>query len=198
MPLLVRGGGGGKSTKDATAVPGDVKKGKIFYGRNGREVGIFDSPFPNIKQINISLKANVDYPISNPIDISKYGGVVYIGDYSINADDIITLNTRSKLWGYKFLDLNGSKLLGVKFGNYFVLNNGTQRGSLYYVEYDSDTYIVTYKSNNDPGSNQVSHKKFGFCFHNKALYIGFINGSYIYADKFMMFHKNLDFTIYYE
>lgn len=39
MPLLVRGGGGGKSTKDATAVPGDVASGKSFYGVNGREIG---------------------------------------------------------------------------------------------------------------------------------------------------------------
>lgn len=39
MPLLVRGGVGGKSTKDATAVPGDVKKGKIFYNNQGRQIG---------------------------------------------------------------------------------------------------------------------------------------------------------------
>lgn len=41
MPLLVRGGGGGKNTKDATAVPGDVRSGKTFYGANGKQTGIW-------------------------------------------------------------------------------------------------------------------------------------------------------------
>lgn len=39
MPLLVRGGGGGKKIKDATAVPSDVAAGKVFYNNNGRQVG---------------------------------------------------------------------------------------------------------------------------------------------------------------
>lgn len=54
MPAIVRGGGGGKNTKDATAVPGDVKKGKIFYGRNGREVGINDAK--EVKTVSMSIK----------------------------------------------------------------------------------------------------------------------------------------------
>ncbi len=41
MPLLVRGGGGGKNTKDATAVPGDVRSGKTFYGADGKQTGIW-------------------------------------------------------------------------------------------------------------------------------------------------------------
>lgn len=39
MPVLMRGGGGGKKIKDATAVPSDVAKGKVFYNNNGRQVG---------------------------------------------------------------------------------------------------------------------------------------------------------------
>ena len=31
MPVLMRGGGGGKKTKDATALPEDVRSGKTFY-----------------------------------------------------------------------------------------------------------------------------------------------------------------------
>lgn len=41
MPAIVRGGGGGKNTKDATAVPGDVRSGKTFYGANGKQTGIW-------------------------------------------------------------------------------------------------------------------------------------------------------------
>lgn len=39
MPVLMRGGGGGKKIKDATAVSSDVAKGKVFYNNNGRQVG---------------------------------------------------------------------------------------------------------------------------------------------------------------
>lgn len=39
MPVLMRGGGGGKKIKDATAVPGDVAQGKVFYNNDGRQVG---------------------------------------------------------------------------------------------------------------------------------------------------------------
>ena len=39
MPVLMRGGGGGKKIKDATAVSSDVAKGKVFYNNSGRQVG---------------------------------------------------------------------------------------------------------------------------------------------------------------
>lgn len=39
MSVLIRAGGGGKNTKDATAMPEDVKKGKIYYGKNGKQTG---------------------------------------------------------------------------------------------------------------------------------------------------------------
>lgn len=39
MPVLMRGGGGGKKIKDATAVPGDVAQGEVFYNNDGRQVG---------------------------------------------------------------------------------------------------------------------------------------------------------------
>lgn len=232
MPLLVRGGGGGKNTKDATAVPGDVRSGKTFYGANGkqtgiwtpkvtdytgdatavpsdvakgeifyngqgRQVGIFDSPFPNIKQINISLKANVDYPVSNPIRIDKQGLVAFVCDYNSYTEDGTYLDNRNRIWGFKHLDIGGNKLLGVRFKNYFILHSGNERTPLCYIQYESDSDIITYKYDSAV-YNQVSHNNFGFCFHNKSLYIGFINGTQINYDRFIMFHKDLNFTIYYE
>ena len=41
MPVLMRGGGGGKKTKDATALPEDVRSGKTFYGKDGKQTGIW-------------------------------------------------------------------------------------------------------------------------------------------------------------
>ena len=57
MPLLVRGGGGGKNTKDATAVPGDVASGKTFYGKNGKEIGTANVP----KEIIFSIKDGEEF-----------------------------------------------------------------------------------------------------------------------------------------
>lgn len=41
MPVLMRVSGGGKKTKDATALPEDVRSGKIFYGKDGKQTGIW-------------------------------------------------------------------------------------------------------------------------------------------------------------
>ncbi len=41
MPVLMRGGGGSKKTKDATALPEDVRSGKTFYGKDGKQTGIW-------------------------------------------------------------------------------------------------------------------------------------------------------------
>lgn len=55
MPVLMRGGGGGKKIKDATAVPSDVAKGKVFYNNNGRQVGNNSNPWTDLKSIEITL-----------------------------------------------------------------------------------------------------------------------------------------------
>lgn len=41
MPVKVYGTGGGKNTKDATAIPSDVRAGKTFYNAEGKQTGIW-------------------------------------------------------------------------------------------------------------------------------------------------------------
>ena len=41
MPVKVYGTGGGKNTKDATALPDDVRAGKTFYNADGKQEGIW-------------------------------------------------------------------------------------------------------------------------------------------------------------
>lgn len=55
MPVLMRGGGGGKKIKDATAVPSDVAVGKVFYNNDGRQVGNNSNPWMDLKSIEITL-----------------------------------------------------------------------------------------------------------------------------------------------
>lgn len=74
MPLLVRGGGGGKNTKDATAVPGDVRSGKTFYGANGKQTGTLD--IKEEKIIIFDIKDSEDIA-----PIKRNNSVIYYGDY---------------------------------------------------------------------------------------------------------------------
>lgn len=74
MPAIVRGGGGGKSTKDATAVPGDVRSGKTFYGANGKQTGTLD--IKEEKIIILDIKDSEDIA-----PIKRNDSVIYYGDY---------------------------------------------------------------------------------------------------------------------
>lgn len=55
MPVLIRGifSGGGK-IKDATALPSDVAKGKVFYNNDGRQVGTLVGKEVKTYTINMS------------------------------------------------------------------------------------------------------------------------------------------------
>ncbi len=59
MPVLMRGGGGGKKIKDATAVPSDVAKGKVFYNNSGRQVGT-SVGLPLIFSQQITIKGGLE------------------------------------------------------------------------------------------------------------------------------------------
>ena len=55
MPAIVRGGGGGKNTKDATAVPEDVKKGKVFYNNQGKQTGTLEASAITLKSMELTF-----------------------------------------------------------------------------------------------------------------------------------------------
>lgn len=72
--------GGGK-IRDATALPEDVRKGKVFYDNQGRQVGnAVENPWSDLKYIVIDLKSgssneniNVDYYTNvKVIEIDEY------------------------------------------------------------------------------------------------------------------------------
>ena len=48
---------GGISTKDATALPGDVREGKIFYNQDGRQSGIWT---PSVKDLEKSFSITIE------------------------------------------------------------------------------------------------------------------------------------------
>lgn len=59
MPVRIFGGGGGRIIKDATALPGDVRNGKVFYNNSGRQEGIWNPV--ELKSILLPPgKANID------------------------------------------------------------------------------------------------------------------------------------------
>lgn len=117
MPAIVRGGGGGKNTKDATAVPGDVKKGKLFYGRNGREVGVKDfSKF--IEEKSIVIPKQEDW---NEV---KRGYCVAVHEYSGHYLSTTEMELLHWTDAEKDTDLNGTvislglkKVMGLTFNN---------------------------------------------------------------------------------
>ncbi len=69
MPAIIRGifGGGGK-IRDATALPEDVRNGKVFYNNQGKQTGLLD--VPELKTLEISLlsepgKGNFEIPYTS-------------------------------------------------------------------------------------------------------------------------------------
>lgn len=89
MPLLVRGGGGGKSIKDATAVPWDVRSGKTFYGANGKQTGIWTPKVTDYTGDATAVPANVKkgkiFYNSEGRQVGTLDGlpIKYIGDITI-------------------------------------------------------------------------------------------------------------------
>lgn len=68
MPVLMRGGGGGKKIKDATAVPSDVANGKIFYNNDGRQIGSGES----FKSVTLALTGTGKVDLSKKIVNARY------------------------------------------------------------------------------------------------------------------------------
>lgn len=67
--------GGGK-IKDATALPSDVAKGKVFYNNEGRQVGNKD--FLEEKVASFSINKSMNYRDIN--DFGKWGMIAYVED----------------------------------------------------------------------------------------------------------------------
>ena len=75
MPVLMRGGGGGKKIKDATAVPSDVASGKVFYNNGGRQIGTGEL-VPLKKIVNIKIPPVHDFDTNKTISIGA-GNKIY-------------------------------------------------------------------------------------------------------------------------
>lgn len=57
MSVSIHNTWGGYRTKDATAIPGDVRKGEIFYNQNGRQTGIWE---PSIEDFEKSFSIAIE------------------------------------------------------------------------------------------------------------------------------------------
>lgn len=63
---------GGISTKDATALPSDVAKDKIFYNANGRQIGSYNKPPMEIKSIILPETKDGNYDSGEAVQCVRY------------------------------------------------------------------------------------------------------------------------------
>lgn len=157
MPVLIRGifSGGGK-IKDATALPSDVAKGKIFYNNQGRQVGTAETLKSQVVNMATgSLTMGILAGGSTVIKYYKWGesslinDVNYYSDFSFNGvkGGSIALPTWDKIIYVKVnnfripiicKDLQNSKCIHYSddVGNYphvgFIRNSSTNLIDIYY------------------------------------------------------------------
>lgn len=79
MPVNISGTTLGQSTKDATALPEDVRSGKIFYGANGKSTGILNIKEEKIVTLQIKSNENLYSIYKNNEVISLYNQVSWMG-----------------------------------------------------------------------------------------------------------------------
>lgn len=118
---LLRGGG---KIKDATALPSDVRNGKVFYNNAGRQVGTYDKGVEYIKTFTTPTDGTT--PISRRYEyiiytLSDYNGIQYMQFY--NGENSSDLVGKEEYFSYKTIEsisINGKtipKFKCVNMGN---------------------------------------------------------------------------------
>lgn len=139
--------GGGK-IKDATALPSDVAKGKVFYNNDGRQVGTKENnPWSDLKFIEISIP---DYNYSEEKDLPNGN------DYMTRANENDSYPIWEKVFNCKYtqkISLNGT----VKFverlettKKYYVYSKefGNKGGGLCFVNANGYNLFSVYHDGN--------------------------------------------------
>ena len=111
--------GGGYSTKDADAVPGDVKEGKIFYNKEGRKIG--EGKFTQEKSI---------IPVNN-IDPASYTLPSNTGCDLYNA--VVDPIAAASVIQYKSVYCSEANYYGDKHSGTITSNIGVMNEDLLYI-----------------------------------------------------------------
>lgn len=111
---------------DATAVPKDVKKGKVFYNNDGRQVGDYEETL-NVKTLSAIYGANVKEATFNKNNTGT-AQADYLYFILMNGNG----ETISAGYGYEqyknqMIAVSARRLIGVKF-----------KGILHFAEFTSD------------------------------------------------------------
>lgn len=161
MPTVVKGSGGGKKIKDATAVPSDVASGKIFYNNDGRQVGNGGNPWTDLKSLEITIGdygSGNNVPQPNGVELNDYLTTFYSDDsnypfrdyymgsslfnkriaFSGNIKFIERLKTTKKYYVY-------FKEFGNKYGGGILMRN--ERGNTAVVIFCNGKYLYTLNLN---------------------------------------------------
>ena len=115
MPVFIRGifGGGGK-IKDATAVPSDVMKGKVFYNNDGRQIGSSESLKTGIFNVSTSNLGSNNYSLSCP-EVTMFTVDTYDNNVHPSGNKMPTINYCQRLMIENLLFIYGVKVNGKIF-----------------------------------------------------------------------------------
>lgn len=150
MPVIIRGSGGGKKIKDATALPPDVKKGKIFYNNDGRQVGTAEDD-PLLNYLKSKFGENVKTMMVGALGTGYSDSGNYYAYISCGKDNKFQISRNS--YGLEDGDwkqkINGI-FLAVEVESYYPFimpyNIGT---SSYGSDYQNNGAKIFYKGNED-------------------------------------------------
>ena len=130
--------GGGK-IRDATALPEDVRKGKVFYNNMGRQEGSLENPI-EIKEYLLNAQNNIEASNS----MTMHGSIIYqsglLHRYSTGINSEMTNS-----FGFgKQVNLNYKSIIGYSINNQF-FNNTYSSNDLYsMVERKSGEYTINF------------------------------------------------------
>lgn len=130
---------GGISTKDATALPSDVAKDKIFYNAFGRQVGTYQKPPFEMKTMVLPAQTDEweeERYVNTYVEYGYYG---YAWRVRISSDDMY-------LYYLQTIDgINGILGLQVNDGNFqFLPSVGLFDSSLPFNDRESDLPFTVY------------------------------------------------------
>ena len=175
MPVLIRGlfsGGGGK-IKDADALPGDVRSGKVFYNNQGRQEGTLESnPWSDLKSIEITMPKG---------DLSLYN--------TPNRNDWITIATEHRDGIADSYPISGKVI------NWDYQTKTALKGQIKFVERLKDTkkyYVYSKEFGNVGGGwgmQNINGNRCIFIYHDgNYLYLGHYSSSYS-GEKFRIWYR---------